>query len=623
MPLLDIFAPRGRAHWGLGDQAALIEAFDQPAALCELDGHVTLRNRAWRESLGESRTSLGGGQALYTAFRDARRAGRGEGALRVGEVDRPAIIVRAGGDRFLVRLDEASANARGAAAAPAAPALPARLAGPAPFGAALIAGTDPFAGAIVEANQALWTITGGSLPPESTLGATLADLIAESSRAEVAAQWAAGQPGPFDVALSRAPDRSAQLYLAQAEGGVAAYLFDVTAQKDMQLQLAQRHKMEAIGQLAGGVAHDFNNLLSAIGMRIDELLLRHPLGDPAYENLSEVREGVNRAAALVLQLLTFSRKAMVRRETVDLGEALVDSEILLRRLLRENMRLETDHGPGAPLVRIDKAQLEMAIMNLVVNARDAMRAGGGGVIRLRTARVSAAEAEALGYPGPAQGDMALIEVTDSGPGIPAHVIGSIFDPFFTTKAAGEGTGLGLATVYGIVKQADGAIIAASPPGEGATFRIFLPPHTGSRLTVETPPVSPTRRRAARDLSGAGCILFVEDEDRVRDVAARLLRGRGYEVIEGRDGEEALELAKANAGRIDLMISDVSMPGMDGPALLKAARPYLGAAPVMFISGYAESEFSELLEGETGISFLPKPLHLQSLAERVKERLQGG
>jgi two-component system cell cycle sensor histidine kinase/response regulator CckA len=491
----------------------------------------------------------------------------------------------------------------------------------APFGAALIEGNDPFAGAILEANPGLWAIAGLAAFPE----ATLADLIGQPSRTEIAGHLAEGGPGPFEVSLTAAPERAAQLYLAPTGGRTAAYLLDVTAQKDLQLQLAQRHKMEAIGQLAGGVAHDFNNLLSAIGMRVDELLLRHPVGDPAYESLGEMREGVNRAAALVHQLLTFSRKATVRREVVDLGAALIDFEVLLRRLLRENMRLETDHGAGAPLVRIDKGQLETAIMNLVVNARDAMRPGrpgeaGGGLIRLRTARLTATEAEALGCPARPPGDVALIEVADDGPGIPAEVLGSIFEPFFTTKAAGEGTGLGLATVYGIVKQADGWIIAVSPPGEGATFRMFLPAHI-PRVSLE-PLAATAARRRPRDLSGAGRILLVEDEERVRDIAARLLRGRGYEVIEARDGEEALELARANAGRIDLMISDVSMPGMDGPALLKAARPFLAAAPVMFISGYAESEFSDLLEGETGVSFLAKPLQLQSLAERVKERLRG-
>jgi len=590
------------------DVSALVEALDEPAAICALDGLVTVANRSWREVVGEDRRVFRGGTG-FAGFRAARVAGRWEGTLRLAAADRRAVFAALGADRFLVRLPAASG------AAPAAESQPAgQLAGPAPFGAALVEGSEPFEGTIVDANPALWAIAGRP----ATTGATLADLVGETSRADVVAQLAGGRWGPFEVVLPAAPDRAAQLYLVPTAGRIAAYLIDVTAEKDLQLQLSQRHKMEAVGQLAGGVAHDFNNLLSAIGMRVDELLLRHPLGDPAYENLSEVREGVNRAAALVLQLLTFSRKATVRRESVDLSAALIDFEILLRRLLRENMRLETDYGSGAPLVRVDKAQLEMAIMNLVVNARDAM--SGGGTIRLRTARLTADEAGGLGCPARPQGDLALIEVSDDGPGIPAAVIGSVFEPFFTTKAAGEGTGLGLATVYGIVKQSDGWIVAHSPAGEGATFRIFLPAYA-PRLTVGAPSAGPARR-AARDLSGAGRILLVEDEDRVRDIAARLLRGRGYEVIEARDGEEALALARDNAGRIDLMISDVSMPGVDGPALLKAARPYLAAAPVMFISGYAQSEFSDLLEGETGVSFLPKPLRLQSLAEQVKARLQG-
>ncbi len=539
-----------------------------------------------------------------------------------------AVLVRAGvslpltirltdAGRYLVRL---TANGR---LYPAdAPHTARDLADLAPFGAALVDGADPFAGPIHGANAAFWAIAGRTGPAPEV--ATLGDLIAESSRGDVAAQLTAGREGPFPVAFATSPDRSAQLYLIAAAGRCAVYLLDVTAQRKLEVQLAQRHKMEAIGQLAGGVAHDFNNLLSAIGMRIDELLLRHPLGDPAYDNLSEVREGVNRAAALVLQLLTFSRKATVRREVVDLSEALIGFEILLRRLLRENMRLETAYAENAPLVRVDKAQLETAIMNLVVNARDALREKGGGTIRLRTARLDSVGARALGAPAEASGNLALIEVSDDGPGIAPGVIGSIFEPFFTTKAAGDGTGLGLATVYGIVQQSDGWIVAASPPGGGAAFRVVRPA-PAPRLVLG-PAVAATSVAAAprppRDLSGAGRILFVEDEDRVRDIAARLLRGRGYEVIEARDGEEALEIAQAEAGRIDLMISDVSMPGMDGPALLKAARPFLGDAPVMFISGYAESEFSDLLEGEAGISFLPKPLHLQTLAQSVKERLGG-
>jgi len=218
------------------------------------------------------------------------------------------------------------------------------------------------------------------------------------------------------------------------------------------------------------------------------------------------------------------------------------------------------------------------------------------------------------------GDMALIEVSDDGPGIPPEVVSKIFDPFFTTKPVGEGTGLGLATVYGIVKQSDGWIHVESQPSQGAVFRIFLPVHVPTAGTV--PVIEPAKpvRHPARDLSGVGRILFVEDEDAVRGVAARLLRARGYEVIEACDGEEALELCIQHAGSIDLLISDVIMPGMDGPTLLKKARIHLGDAPVMFISGYAEAEFSDLLEGEEGVSFLPKPIDIKTLAERVKQQM---
>jgi len=294
--------------------------------------------------------------------------------------------------------------------------------------------------------------------------------------------------------------------------------------------------------------------------------------------------------------------------------------VLLRRVLHEDVKLETEYGRNLPLVRADRSQLETAVMNLAVNARDAIRAFGGATVRIRTARVTEQEAAALGYPS-ARGPQALIEVSDDGPGIPPEVMDKIFDPFFTTKPVGEGTGLGLATVYGIVKQSDGWISVDSKMGEGAAFRVFLPVYEPPAAALE--PVAPVKpqRPAARDLSGAGRILFVEDEDAVRGVAAKLLRARGYEVIEAASGEEALELAQEHAGTIDLMISDVVMPGMQGTDLLKQARQYLGDAPVMFISGYAEAEFSNLLEGERNVSFLPKPIDIKTLAERVKQELQ--
>jgi two-component system cell cycle sensor histidine kinase/response regulator CckA len=399
-----------------------------------------------------------------------------------------------------------------------------------------------------------------------------------------------------------------------------AYLVDVSEQKQIELQLSQSQKMQAIGQLAGGVAHDFNNLLTAIFMQLDVLAARHPVGDPSYEGLNEIRQISTRAADLVRKLLAFSRKQTVQREILDLGELISEFEVLLRRVLYEDVKLATEYGRNLPQVRVDRGQLETAVMNLAVNARDAVRSHGGGSVKIRTARLTQEQAREMGYAG-AQGDQALIEVSDDGPGIPPEVMDKIFDPFFTTKPVGEGTGLGLATVYGIVKQSDGWIGVDSRSGEGAAFRIFLPVHHQAAVIQAAPePIAP-KRPVARDLSGAGRILFVEDEDAVRGVAAKLLRARGYEVIEAASGEEALEIAESHAGEIDLMISDVVMPGMQGPDLLKKARQYLGAAPVMFISGYAESEFSDLLEGESNVSFLPKPIDIKTLAERVKLELQ--
>lgn len=227
----------------------------------------------------------------------------------------------------------------------------------------------------------------------------------------------------------------------------------------------------------------------------------------------------------------------------------------------------------------------------------------------------------MGWAHPSTDAVALIEVSDTGLGVPPELLDKIFEPFFTTKAVNEGTGMGLATVYGIVEQAGGHINVANIEGAGAAFRIFLPEAAEAEL-AETPVVEKVAK-APRDLSGAGRILFVEDEAAVRGIAARLLRQRGYEVIEAEDGEQALELAEEHAGQIDMMISDVIMPGLDGPSLLKKARPFLGDAPVMFISGYAESDFSDLLQDEVGVSFLPKPLDIKTLAERVKQELHAG
>jgi two-component system cell cycle sensor histidine kinase/response regulator CckA len=607
------------------DFGTLVRALAEPAALVAEDGAVEAANGAWRDLIGPHRRLQRAALATAPALlRAASRDGQASERIEIGGAARRLDASRLDDGRFLVRLSPEPASDP----APAKPARAAALspgagldafAAASPFGAALIEGEDPFAGAILEVNEA-WAAIAGDAP---AAGAQLGPLLTPASRDEAARRLAAGGAGPFEVAPAARPASIAHLYVARLPGRSVAYLVDVTEQKLMQAQLAQSNKMQAIGQLAGGVAHDFNNLLTAILMNLSELETRHPLGDPSFEGLARIRENALRAAGLVGQLLTFSRKVTVQRETLDVGELISNVTVMLRRLLPESVGMDTDYGRNLPQVRADRQQLENAVMNLVVNARDAVRGLGGGTIKVRAARVSEAEAVALGYKGAPMGEMALIEVADDGPGIPADVLPKIFDPFFTTKAVGEGTGLGLATVYGIVKQSDGWIEPVSPPGEGATFRIFLPVYEPPVLVEPPAPAPPKGRAAARDLSGVGRILFVEDEDAVRKVAARLLRARGYEVLEAGDGEEALAIAEEYAGQIDLMISDVIMPGLDGPHLLKEARQYLAGAPVMFISGYAEAEFSKVLEGETGVSFLAKPIDITVLAERVKQALQGG
>jgi two-component system cell cycle sensor histidine kinase/response regulator CckA len=608
-----VFRPRIKTATVLAwNVPAVLERLEDGVALCDAHGRIVSANRAWRDAVDPA-AGLRCLDALFAAFIKATREGRATASMPCADGIRAIRVSTLGDEHFLLKLDALPDSVVTVTEQPAAAP---RLSEASPFGAAVIGHGDPLNAPLLEANAKLEEMAGGPIRE----GVCLGGLLVASSRTDAAARLAVDPGGPTEVTLAGAPERVAHLYLTKTGAGWAAYVLDVTDQKAMQLQLAQRNKMEAIGQLAGGVAHDFNNLLSAIRMRADELLLRHPLGDPSYDNLGEIKDTVIRAATLVRQLLTFSRKATTKRETIDLGDALMNLEILLRRLLREDVKLETDYGRSIPLVRADKALLENAVMNLVVNARDAVRGAGGGTIRLRCAGLTGDAAVALGFGGPPPPRLALIEISDDGPGIPAAIAANVFEPFFTTKGVGEGTGLGLSTVYGAVKQANGSIIHATPPGGGAVFRIFLP-EAGPVLDLEPASVAPVRA-APRDLSGAGRILFVEDEPLVRGIAARLLRTRGYEVLEAADGEAALEICRAEDGRIDLMISDVIMPGIDGPTLLKAARPYLRDAPVMFISGYAEAEFSDVLEAEPGVTFLAKPLDIMTLAEQVKLRLQG-
>ncbi|MBI2262851.1 MAG: response regulator [Caulobacterales bacterium] len=628
--LIGLFAfARSERRKPLGDTTIdLLDAMAEPAALVWASGQVLAFNAAWAESNGAVNTLPKGrsAAALYMAFAQARAGEQGRAIVMIGDREQEVLIGHAGEGRFLVRAapEAAIPVMTGGTSAPGSNAAESRaMAAGAPFGSAVIAAEDLFGGKVEEANAALAVLTG----PAAARDAAFGHLFDPALVTEARARLAAGSSGPIELVARAFPDRMLHLYVAPEGDKRRVWLFDVSAQKSMELQLSQAQKMQAVGQLAGGVAHDFNNLLTAIQMQLSGLLERHPVGDPSYEGLNEIRQTAIRAADLVRKLLAFSRKSTVRRERLDLGELVGEFAVLLRRLLREDVRLETDYGRDLPVVLADKSQLETAVMNLAVNARDAMRGvvePGAGVVTIRTLRLSRDEARALGWAAAPTAAVALIEVTDTGPGVPPELLDKIFEPFFTTKAVNEGTGMGLATVYGIVEQAGGHINVSNLEDAGsrilgAAFRIFLP-EAGEAELAETPVIE-VKPKAPRDLSGAGRILFVEDEAAVRGIAARLLRQRGYDVIEAADGEEALALAEEHAGTIDMMISDVIMPGLDGPSLLKKARPFLGDAPVMFISGYAESDFSDLLQDEVGVSFLPKPLDIKTLAERVKQELR--
>lgn len=399
---------------------------------------------------------------------------------------------------------------------------------------------------------------------------------------------------------------------------LVAILHDATELKTMEAQVAQGQKMQAVGQLAGGIAHDFNNLLTAITGHCDLLLLRHDQGDQDYSDLVQINQNANRAASLVGQLLAFSRKQSLSPEVLDLRDALSDLTHLLNRLVGETVTLSLYHDPELPSIKADKRQLEQVIMNLVVNARDAMSKGGE--ITVETQRTVVTDPLEIGRAKVPLGEYAVISVTDQGVGIPPHIVEKVFEPFFTTKKTGEGTGLGLSTAYGIVKQSGGFIFVDSIIGKGTEFKIFLPAYHGP-LEVSKPLPTPSAATALDDHdTHQGIILLVEDEGPVRAFAARALRLRGYTVLEAASGEEALDQLDAPGIHVDLFVSDVVMPGMDGPSWVRKAREMRPQTKVVFVSGYAEDLLSaESMEMENSV-FLPKPFSLVQLTETVQAQI---
>jgi len=464
-------------------------------------------------------------------------------------------------------------------------------------------------------------------------GAKFAELVAanESREAlELIARAAAGEAShePAEIHCVSGPkalDRSAQLFAspfkASPEGGPQAilYLIDTSEQKALETQFAQSQKMQAIGQLAGGVAHDFNNLLQAIIGNCDLLLMRHPAGDPSFAEINEVRQNSVRAAGLVRQLLAFSRQQTLQPKVLALADTMTELSLLLRRLLGERIKLNFAQAPDLWAVRADEGQISNAIMNLVVNARDAMHQDGG-TVTIRTSNVTLATARPIGTGFMPAGDYVLIEVADTGSGIAPENLTKIWEPFFTTKPVGHGTGLGLSTVYGVVKQTGGFITVESDLGKGTAFQVYLPRYSAAEGTIDAP--DDVERSSPRDVTGQDTILLVEDEDAVRSFAARALRMRGYTVLEASGGEAALDIVRKHPSAIDLVISDVVMPNMDGPTLVRAATRLRPEMRVIFISGYAEDTFRRNDEKVEELHFLPKPFGLKQLVAKVKEVLSG-
>jgi two-component system cell cycle sensor histidine kinase/response regulator CckA len=494
----------------------------------------------------------------------------------------------------------------------------------APFGIA----TADASGRVVTANAAfmrMFAVEGRGVP--TTVAGLVPDGEEEAGReiANALERAVSGRAGgaPIEVFFGSQREEARRLYVsplgagARAREGAVLYAIDATEQKALEQKFAQSHKMEAVGKLAGGVAHDFNNVLTAIIGFSDLLLQTHRQTDPAYRDIMNIKSSANRAAGLVRQLLAFSRRQTLQPEVLELGEILTDLAPLLNRTLSEKIALKIISGRDLWHVKADRSQFDNVIINLAVNARDAMPDGGCLIIRTR----NMSERESLKYAasGVAAGEYALVEVEDTGVGMTPEVMAKAFEPFFSTKDVGKGTGLGLSTAYGIVKQTGGYIFADSEVGKGTTFRIYLPRHIADSEEQVAQPRE-KKKEAPRDLTGSGRVLLVEDEDVVRNFAARALARQGYEVLEAGTGMEALEVMEREKNRVDIVVSDVIMPEMDGPTLLKELRKTRPELKFIFISGHTDDAFKRTLDENETYAFLPKPFTLPQLAAKVKEEL---
>jgi two-component system, cell cycle sensor histidine kinase and response regulator CckA len=490
-------------------------------------------------------------------------------------------------------------------------------------------------GAVVRANARFAKLAQGLGPDGAANKSIFAAVNVRDRNLLVAAinQAAEGQGdiAPVEAMLDGAKERWGQFFVTAVEEGereteaAIVYMLETTERRTLENQINQSQKMDMVGQLAGGIAHDFNNVLSAIMMANDFLLNAHKPTDPSFQDIMQIKQNATRAATLVRQLLAFSRRQTLRPQVLDLGDALSDLTMLLRRLIGEKVKLDLVHGRDLWPVKVDVSQFEQVIVNLAVNARDAMP--DGGKLTVRTANVTPEESGRLSYKGMPAADYVRIDVADTGSGIAPDIVDKIFEPFFSTKEVGKGTGLGLSTVYGIVKQTGGFVYVDSEAGKGTAFHIFLPRH---HPELEAHPEAAVANGAAReppaeakprtDLTGQGTILLVEDEEGLRSLNARGLRSRGYSVIEASNGIEAMEALEQKNGAVDLVVSDVVMPEMDGPTLLKTMRGRNPDLKIIFVSGYAEDAFEKSLPENQQFAFLPKPFTLSQLVAAVKETM---
>jgi two-component system, cell cycle sensor histidine kinase and response regulator CckA len=478
------------------------------------------------------------------------------------------------------------------------------------------------------------------------------DDLGALARALEEARDGQGDIAPIDTRHPSDADRHFRLYVnavidqdqGDREESAIIYAVETTEQKALELQMAQTQKMNAVGTLAGGIAHDFNNVLTAILLSSDHLLLSLRPSDSSFADLMEIKRNANRAAVLVRQLLAFSRKQTMRPTVLSMTDVIGDLRMLIDRLTGTDVKLAVDYGRDLWPVLTDLGQFEQVVINLAVNARDAMPAGG--TLTIRTRNMAAAEVAGLNYRGLEPADYVVVDVADEGTGIAPEILDKIFEPFFTTKDVGKGTGLGLSMVYGIVKQSGGYIYPVSEVGVGTTFRIFLPRHIAEASTLESapPPSEPgspardgtepavpagtadktdkaAKAKATEDLSGSAVVLLVEDEEAVRRGGKRMLETRGYTVHEAASGVEALDIMAELDGKVDIVVSDVVMPEMDGPTLLRELRKSYPDIKFVFVSGYAEEAFAKNLPADAMFGFLPKPFSLKQLATTVRDTLE--